>query len=124
MPKLRWPRAVLPGASDAPISSVTPPWQYEFLPWPAECILLQRATLVSMLESVFSGSETISQEQPMQAGGTAGTTPSPLNTTPLTWFGSAGDRLMVVNRNTNAGTVTVDGIILVHPLWIGSKRYR
>lgn len=115
MPQLKWSRAVLTGASDAPISAVIPPWQYEFLPWPAEVILMQRATLVSMLESVFSGSETISQEQPMQSGGVAGTTPSPLNTTPLTFFGSAGDRLMVVNRNTNAGTVTVDGIILANP---------
>jgi len=76
---------------------------------------MQRSTLVSALESVFSGSETIAQEQAIQAGGTAGTTPSPLNTTPLTFFGSAGDRLMVVNRNTNAGTVTIDGIILANP---------
>jgi hypothetical protein len=115
MPMLKWSRAVLTGASDAPISAQIPPWQYEFLPWPAEVILMQKATLVSMLEAVFSGSETISQEQAMQAGGTAGVTPSPLNTTPLTFFGSGGDRLMVVNRNTNAGTVTVDGIILVNP---------
>src|SRR2546430_17240417 len=110
MPQLKWSRAVLTGASDAPISSVTPPWQYEFLPWPAECILLQRATLVSMLESVFSGSETISQEQPMQPGGTAGTTPSPLNTTPLTWFASAGDRLMAVQLHPNPGTVPHPGL--------------
>jgi len=106
---------VTTGASDSPISAQVPPWQYEFLPWPAEIILMQRSTLVSALESVFSGSETIAQEQPIQAGGTAGSTPSPLNTTPLTFYGSAGDRLMVVNRNTNAGTVTIDGIILANP---------
>jgi len=115
MPQLKWSRAVLTGASDSPISAQVPPWQYEFLPWPAEVVLMQRSTLVSGLESVFSGSETIAQEQPIQAGGVAGTTPSPLNTTPLTFFGSAGDRLMVVNRNTNAGTITIDGIILANP---------
>src|SRR2546427_12895630 len=110
MPQLKWSRAVLTGASDSPISAQIPPWQYEFLPWPAEVVLMQRATAVSMLESVFSGSETIAQEQPVQSGGTAGTIPSPLNTTPLTFFGSAGDRLMGVNRHTNAGTATVDGL--------------
>src|SRR2546427_12142003 len=65
MPQLKWSRAVLTGASDSPISAQIPPWQYEFLPWPAEVVLMQRSTLVSGLESVFSGSETIAQEQPI-----------------------------------------------------------
>src|SRR2546430_16487377 len=115
MPQLKWSRAVLTGASDAPISSVTPPWQYEFLPWPAECILLQRATLVSMLESVFSGSETISQEQPMQPAGPPGTPPTPLNPTPLTPLGSPGERPKGASRNTNAGPPPTAGSNLANP---------
>jgi hypothetical protein len=118
MPILKWSRTVATGLSDAPISAQTPPWQYEFLPWPAECALLQRATVVSVLETVFSGSETIAQEQAMQAGGTAGSTPSPLNTTPIQWNGAGGDRVMVNNRNTNAGSATIDGLIAVQPLLV------
>jgi hypothetical protein len=115
MPQLKWSQSVAAAGTFTPISASVPPWQYEFLPWPAECIVLQRATGSGFTETIFTGSETIAQVQPIQAGGTAGVTPSPLNTTPLTFFGSAGDRLMIVDNNTSAGALTVDGIFLVNP---------
>jgi hypothetical protein len=114
MPRLQYSRSVAAGASDLPISALG--WQYEFLPWPAEVVIMQRATAAGMKETVSSGSEVIAEEQDMQAGGTAGVTPSPLNTTPLSFVAAAGDRLKVVNRNTSAGAITVDGLILVNPL--------
>lgn len=91
-------------------------WQYEYLPWPAECRLLVRATDANERLTVYSGSETIQERSPVQGGGTAGVTPSELNTPPIVWYGAASDRIKAVIDNTTAGTPTVDGIIIVNPL--------
>src|SRR5712692_1637754 len=92
-------------------------WQYEYLPWPAQIILMVRATDVKELMTVSSGSETIQERAPVQGGGTAGTTPSELNAAAVAWQGDAGDRVKVVIDNTTAGTPTVDGIIIANPLF-------
>ncbi len=91
-------------------------WQYEYLPWPALVILLLRATDVNERATVYSGSETIQERSPVQGGGTAGVTPSELNTPAISWQAAGGDRIKVVIDNTTAGTPTVDGIIIVNPL--------
>jgi hypothetical protein len=90
-------------------------WQYEYLPWPAQVILLVRATDANERITVYSGSETIQERSPVQAGGTAGVIPSELNTPAISWIAAAGDRLKVVIDNTTAGTPTVDGIIIANP---------
>lgn len=92
-------------------------WQYEYLPWPAHVILLMRATDNNERATVYSGSETIQERSPMQGGGTAGVTPSELNTPAVSWQAAAGDRLKVVIDNTAALTPTVDGVIIVNPLF-------
>ena len=90
-------------------------WQHEYMPWPAQIILLVRATDVNERMTVYSGSETIQERSPVQGGGTAGTTPSELNTPAVSWIAAAGDRIKVVIDNTTAGTPTVDGIIIANP---------
>lgn len=90
-------------------------WQYEYLPWPAQVIVLMRATAIGINGTVYSGSETIQERAPVQAGGTAGTTPSELNTPAVSWLAAAGDRLKLVLDNTTAGAVTVDGLIIANP---------
>jgi len=92
-------------------------WQYEYLPWPAAIILLVRATDVNERMTVYSGSETIQERSPVQAGGTAGVTPSELNTPAVAFQAAAGDRLKLVIDNTTAGTPTVDGVIIANPLF-------
>lgn len=91
-------------------------WQYEYLPYAAQCTLLQRATTTGVRATITSGSETIMEEANVQGGGTAGTTPSPLNTPVQQWLGAAGDRLKVRLREVSAGTPTVDGILNIEPL--------
>lgn len=92
-------------------------WQYEYLPWPAAIILLMRATGSALVNAtVYSGSETIQERSPVQLGGTAGTTPSELNTPAVAFMAAAGDRLKVVIDNTTAGTPTIDGVIIANPL--------
>jgi len=90
-------------------------WQYEYLPWPAQVILLLRSTDVNLRATVYSGSETIQERAPIQGGGVAGTTPSELNTPAISWIAAAGDRLKVVIDNVGAGTPTVDGLIIANP---------
>jgi hypothetical protein len=92
-------------------------WQYEYIPWPAQVIVLVRASATGVVATVYSGSETIQERSPVQAGGTAGTTPSELNTPPVAWQAAAGDRLKLTIDNTTAGTPTVDGVIIANPLY-------
>ncbi len=112
MPSFIFTQAVLAGATFNPLVG----WQYQYLPWPAEVSVLARATAVAMVNVYTSGSETIVEESPTQAGGTAGVTPSPLNTPVQGWYAAAGDLLKLNYRNTSGGTITLDGIIEVKPM--------
>ena len=90
-------------------------WQYEFLPWPAHVILLVRSTTTGNRMTVYSGSETIQERSPVQGGGTAGVTPSELNTPAISFIGAAGDRLKLAIDEVAGGTPTIDGVIIVNP---------
>ena len=52
----------------------------------------------------------------MQGGGTAGTTPSELNTAAIAFNAAAGDRLKLQLDEVLVGTPTVDGVIIVNPI--------
>jgi len=112
MPSFTFSNAVVAGATFRPLDG----WQYQYLPWPSEVTVLARATAVDMVNTYTSGSETIVEESPVQAGGTAGVIPSPLNTPVQGWMAAAGDLLKLNYRNTSGGTITLDGIIEVMPL--------
>lgn len=90
-------------------------WQYEWIPWFGHIILLMRSTDVNLRATVYSGSETIQERAPIQAGGTAGVTPSELNTPAVSWVASSNDRLKVLVDNVGAGTPTLDGLIIANP---------
>src|SRR5258707_2274563 len=90
-------------------------WQYEYIPWPAQILLLVRSTTTSSRITIYSGSETIRERTPVQAVGTAGVTPSELNTPADSWFATAGDRLKLVIDEVSALTPTIDGIIVANP---------
>jgi hypothetical protein len=91
-------------------------WQYEYLPWPAQVIILARSTTAGSRMTVYSGSETIQERAPVQAGGTIGVTPSELNTPAISFMAAAGDRLKLVIDEVLGGTPTVDGLIIANPL--------
>jgi len=92
-------------------------WQYEYLPWPAHVLLLVRSTGLTSRLTLFSGSETIQERSVIQAGGTAGVTPSELNTPAISFQAAAGDRLKAVIDETGGLTPTIDGIFIVNPLF-------
>ncbi len=112
MPSFIFTQSVAAGATFNPLVG----WQYQYLPWPAEITVMSRAAAVGMVQVYTSGSETIVEESPVQAGGTSGVTPSPLNTPVQGWHAAAGDLLKLNFRNTTAGAVVVDGIIEAIPL--------
>jgi len=91
-------------------------WQYEYVPWPASVGLLVRSTTTGNRITIYSGSETIQERTPVQGGGTAGVTPSELNTTAIVFLAAAGDRLKLVIDEVLAGTPTVDGVIAINPI--------
>lgn len=117
MPSFPWSRALTANQlGDNPLTG----WQYEYVPreWAAGAYvkLLQRATTTGVRATIYSGSQTITQRAPVQGGGTAGTTPSELNTQPTDFIAAPGDRLLILNDEVAAGTPTVDGIIIVEPV--------
>ncbi len=114
MPTLKWSRSIAAGATDTPIQTLA--WQFQYLPWPASCKLGQKTTAVGVTEAIFSGSQTIQEASVIQLVATVGVTPSELNTPFTYWTGAAGDFLKVLNTNTTAGALTVDGIIVVEPI--------
>lgn len=117
MPAFRWSDPMT--ANELGATPLTG-WQYEYVPaaWVQGCVVkvLQRSTDVNVRQTVYSGSQTIVERSPVQGGGTAGTTPSELNTTPDIFVAQPGDRLKISNDNVTAGTPTVDGIIIVEPI--------
>lgn len=91
-------------------------WQYEYLPWPAHVIILVRSTTTGNRMTVYTGSETIQERAPVQAGGTIGVTPSELNTPAISFQAAAGDRLKLVIDEVLGGTPTVDGLVIANPI--------
>lgn len=95
-------------------------WQFEYVPAAyvrgAAVSVMQRATTTGVRTTIYAGSTTIIQRSPVQGGGTAGTTPAPLNTTPLSFVAAPGDRLLILNDEVAGGTPTVDGLIEIEPL--------
>src|SRR5258708_6164405 len=92
-------------------------WQYEYVPWPAQVILLLRSTTNGNRLTVFSGSETIQERTPVQGGGTSGVTPAELTTPAVSFQAAAGDRLKLVIDEVAGGTPTIDGLAIVNPLF-------
>lgn len=118
MPSLSFSRSVpaagAAGNPDFPLAALA--WTFETLPYPAVVRVLLRTTATGVTAKIRTGSEEVQDETPVQSGGTAGVTPSPLNTTPTEFIAPAGDRLAIQLRNTTGGALTVDGLIQVEPI--------
>lgn len=91
-------------------------WQYETPDSPCMVEILERATATGLVSSHTSAGDTLQQESPVQAGGTAGTIPSRLNTEPITGRAPQFQKLRSFYRNPTGGGITVDYAILLTPL--------
>lgn len=83
--------------------------------------ILERATAVGLVGVHSSSGQQIKQESPVQAGGTAGTLPSRLNTEPITGRGPKFQKLRSFYRNPTGGGITIDYSILLTPLGGGRR---
>lgn len=88
-------------------------WQNRYLPYNAVVSVLLRATTTGTRVSLNSGSRTIAQRQNIQGGGTAGVTPSPLNTAAIEFLGYQGELLQVLIDEVAGGTPTVDTLVQI-----------
>jgi len=109
MPSFTWTAAVAAGAAFDPIDAAG--WMYRYLPYAAVIEVISNATAAGVVQTLTFGSDTIQQESPTPAGGTAAVIPSRLNVEPITEKGAPSDLLRVVYRNTTGGPITVNGII-------------
>lgn len=91
-------------------------WQYEYLPAGTRVQVLVRATTTGARLTLYSGSQTIQERSIIQGGGTAGVTPSPLNTTVIEFIAPGGDRLKAAIDEVAGGTPTIDGVIILPDL--------
>jgi hypothetical protein len=95
-------------------------WQYEFVPIAysrgAAVSLLLRSTTTGARVTVLAGGQVIQERSPIQGGGTAGVTPSPLNTTPLSFIANPNDRIKLLIDEVAGGTPTIDGLVQLEPM--------
>lgn len=89
-------------------SGIITPWKYRRVPYDGLVEVMLRTTAVGVNYRITSGSDEIVQTSPVQSGGTAGVTPSRLNTEPVTFDVKMGDELSVLVTNTTAGALTTD----------------
>jgi len=107
-----WSQSIAAGATFNPLTD----WQYETPDFDGMVEIFSRATAVGLLETISSAGDTLKQEGPVQAGGTAGTTPSRLNTEPVVGRAAKFQKVRIAYRNPTGGAITVDGIIILTPL--------
>jgi len=112
MPSVTFSQSIAAGATFLPLDGS----QFNYLPYPALVELLHRATAVGIVCTFTSGTDTLMEEGPVAAGGTAGVIPSRQNVEPLTDPAPAGALMKIKYRNTTGGAVTVDGVVNFTPL--------
>lgn len=116
MPELPFSQAL--SANQVGFNPITN-WQYDRVPiqWVRGALvtLLDRATTVGVRRTVFAGSDNIIKRSPVQGGGTAGVTPSPLNTPAFQFIASPNDKITIEYDEVAAGTPTVDGWVSIEP---------
>lgn len=109
--KFQYSQLIAAGATFNPLTD----WQYETPDVAVMVEVIDRATAVGLVVAITSGGETLQQECPVQAGGTAGTTPARLNSEPLTGHATAFQKVRVAYRNPTGGGITVDGLLTLTP---------
>ena len=100
-----WSQSIAAGAVFNPLAS----WDQETPSQDGVLEVIDRATAVGVVRSIKSAGDTIVQEAPVQAGGTAGVIPAIQTTTPSVGRASKFQKLSVNYRNPTGGAITVDG---------------
>jgi hypothetical protein len=86
-------------------------WQYEYIPVGAMLQLVHRADAVGLVCTFTAGADTLQEEAPVPAGGTAGNIPSAFDVPAIQDAVAAGDRIKLRYRNTTLAAINIDGQI-------------
>jgi len=115
MPNLTWTQSIAAGATFEPLTG----WQYEYSPWGGHIEIVHEATVVGVVSTISSGSDTLQERSPVSAQRLAapipGAMPSALDQLPVSDDIAAGDRLKIFYENTTGGAVNVQGTIVLQP---------
>lgn len=112
MPSIPFTSSVAAGATFLPLDGT----QFNYLPYAALVEILHNATATGVVCTITSGTDTLMEESPIPAGGTAGVIPSRQTVEPVTDPAPAGALLKLRYRNTTAGAITVNGMVNITPL--------
>jgi hypothetical protein len=113
MPDFSWSIALTANQLDSrPLAN----WKYRRLPYRAAVTILQRATGVSVRQTIDAGAQNVQQKSPVSTGGVAGTQPIPQTTPVLQFIADPFDEIIVSNDEVSGLTPTVDGYINVEPV--------
>jgi hypothetical protein len=91
------------------------PWQFETPSFNGLIEILERGTATGLVSQLTAGGDTIKQDSGVQAGGTAGVTPSRLNTEPIQGQAIAGGKNRLFVRNPTGGGITYDATVILTP---------
>lgn len=116
--KFDFTQSIGAGAQFLPLTN----WQYETPDVACMVELIERASATGLRSFLTTGGDTIKQEGPVQAGGTAGVTPSRLNTEPVTGKANQFQKLLLQYTNPTGGAITIDGTVILTPLGGGGGR--
>jgi len=111
MPQLTWVEDVAAGAVFRPLDG----WQYLYVPFGGMIKINHDAEAVGMVVTITSGSDTLQERSPVDAGGTEGVIPSDLDTPPIIDEVAAGDLIKIQYENTTVAAVFVQGMIDYQP---------
>lgn len=106
-----WTTSIAAGATFNPLTD----WQYETPDFNGMVEILSRATATGLLVTISSAGETLAQEQPVKAGGTAGVTPSDFDVKAVIGRVAPNQKIRIGYRNPTGGAITIDGMLTLTP---------
>jgi hypothetical protein len=109
MPRLNFSQVLV---ANTPVD-VLANWQYQYIPRSGTLNVCLRSTTGTGKYTLSAGSDSLAEQQPTPAGGTAGQTPTPFNSPVLSENVAGGDRLKLLLVDT--GAATVDGFVDYQP---------
>lgn len=92
-------------------------WQNDQPGFACKMTILVRATTVNVRMTAYAGNGVLTERTPVQGGGTIGTTPSALNTTPFEFDVAGGEKIKLSFDEVASGTPTVDGLVILEPYY-------
>lgn len=107
MPNLPFTQSIAAGATFDPLETSN----FQYTKRAGILKINHQATAVGLLSTITSGTDQLTQESPVPAGGTSGVIPSDFTVPPIVDKVDKGDRLSIRYRNPTGGAIIINGNI-------------